>query len=293
MIINKVILSSTHHKKYRDFWPIIAKAWRQLGVEPVLIYTSDDDFQYDNNYGQIIRICAKGVDPIFASQSVRLLAPCLFPDEICLISDLDMMPMSKPYFFDFIENIDDDKFVIYRPNVCGRNQIAMCYNAAKGSIWGRVFGVDTVEDIILKLQDWNTPEGNNWCMDQLLLRKYISKYQKNNANKVVELKPDDKYHRLDRSTITTVLIGNFFGNYAIPQKHLNRLLYILQKGNILTNLIAILPKRIVRNLYEAQVTSSKYTEGVPYSDFHMPTPYKKHKTLVDVVFESNFHTHPN
>ena len=83
MKIDKVIVSSTKHRNYIDFWPIVAKAWKNLGIEPILIYTSSKKHKFHGD-DSIINFHVKGVDPVFTAQNIRVLMPALFPNSVCL-----------------------------------------------------------------------------------------------------------------------------------------------------------------------------------------------------------------
>ena len=70
------------------------KSWERLEVEPVLYIISDKTNEHsDAKYFHIPE-----VNPVFVSQTLRLLAPSLHKDDICIISDMDMIPLSKDYF---------------------------------------------------------------------------------------------------------------------------------------------------------------------------------------------------
>ena len=114
MRIDRVILSSNESKKYLDFWPIVSSAWKQIGVEPTLIYTGKKELS--NNNENILNFYIKGINSAFVAQNIRLLAPSLFPDDVCLISDIDNMPLSKSYFLENIIDVKDNNFVIFRPS---------------------------------------------------------------------------------------------------------------------------------------------------------------------------------
>ena len=97
MKIERVIISSTKHKNYIDFWPIVSKAWKNIGVKPTLIYTSNKKTSISEKE-DVISIHIDKINPVFTAQNIRLLAPVLFPDEVCILSDIDIMPLSKNYF---------------------------------------------------------------------------------------------------------------------------------------------------------------------------------------------------
>ena len=70
------------------------------------------------------------IDQTFAAQNIRLLAPALFKDEVCIISDIDNMPLSQDYFQKNIELIENDKFVIFRPESTTKDMISIMWNVA-------------------------------------------------------------------------------------------------------------------------------------------------------------------
>ena len=136
MKIDKVILSANENKDYIDFWPLVSKAWERIGIEPILIYTGKSTPEIDGN---VIKIYVPFVSTVFVSQNVRLLAPVLFPDENCIISDIDSLPLSSKYFNNSVNKIEENKFVIYRPDAAASNMIPICWNLAKGILWSQIF----------------------------------------------------------------------------------------------------------------------------------------------------------
>lgn len=247
MKIDRVILASNSHKNYIEFWPIVAKAWKHFGVKPTLLFIGDDDSIVDKNAGDVVRIPQiQNIDSAFIAQNSRLLCPALFPNEVCIISDIDNMPLSKEYYFNPIAKLSEDKFVIYRPNVCPPDQISIMWNVALGKTWGEIFSISTMDDVVNKLKSWYPDEyvaflgegqvDDSWFTDQVLLRKYIERFRKDNKERIVEL-DDDKsgFFRLDR------LCNN--------SKH-----------------------------------TTTYVPGKYYSDFHMPRPYSDNKNIIDKIY---------
>ena len=76
-------------------------------------------------YDFVISIHIDKINPVFTAQNIRLLAPVLFPDEVCILSGIDIMPLSKNYFFEAIKNIDESNFIIYRPEACPPEMLAL------------------------------------------------------------------------------------------------------------------------------------------------------------------------
>jgi|TARA_Y100000389_G_C17440456_1_gene508255 hypothetical protein len=235
MKIDKVIVSSTKHKSYIDFWPIVKKAWKNIGIEPILVYTSPKKIKFKNHEG-IINFHVEGIDPVFTAQNIRLLLPILFPKSICLTSDIDILPLSAKYFLSNIQDVKDNNFVVYRPDACPPNMLALCFNAALGSTWGEIFGVKNEEDIRKTLNNWYPknykPRKNGWYHDQVILREKLDMFSKANKNRVKILNDDiNNFNRLNRDTLTKDVKNYITGKEDFSDFHMPRP-YTLYKKKI-------------------------------------------------------------
>ena len=99
---------------YLDFWPLVAKVWRlRMGIEPVLIYIDENhDIPIDTTYGRVLKLKPTPGVPLYI-QAVwgRFWGATLFPDKVCIVSDIDMFPISRTYFIRNLESIPVDKYV--------------------------------------------------------------------------------------------------------------------------------------------------------------------------------------
>ena len=106
MKIEKVIVASNENIEYLSFWPLFKKVWKNMGFDPLLIYTSKEPTSICNDPD--VRFFNTGkIDSGFVSRNIRMLYPALFPNDICLISDIDLIPLNKNYFEDRITNLND------------------------------------------------------------------------------------------------------------------------------------------------------------------------------------------
>lgn len=230
MRISRAVVSSDSNRDYIEFWPIVARTWSLLGVTPTLVFTGEDDSMVDYSVGDVVRVPGiRGVPSAFAAQCARLLAPALYPDDVCLISDIDDLPLSIDFFQSPIASLADDLFVIYRSGACPDSQIAICWNAALGSTWGEIFAIGNMDDLVRTLIDWNpdvyrhTREG--WFTDQVMLRRYVERFRENNAARVIELDdPQTGFNRLDKLTdnqvhSTTFELGKFYSDFHMPRPY--------------------------------------------------------------------------
>ena len=135
-----VIHSSDANPFYLDFWPLVSKVWKlRFQVEPLLVFIGDEDVSIDETYGKVIRMKPIPDVPLYLQcQWVRFWIPLQFPDKICLISDIDMFPISRSYFLDQIRSVPDTKYVHLNPN---HQFIPVCYHVAKGSMFKEVLQI--------------------------------------------------------------------------------------------------------------------------------------------------------
>lgn len=174
LTLTRAIVSSDTNPLYLEFWPLVARTWKQIvGVQPTLLLIAPSDVVVDTTVGDVIRFePIPGISTPFQAQVIRLLAPMLFPDDVCIISDIDMIPLTKNYFTDSLTDCPEDAFVVYRNNAANPLIYSMCYNAAKGRVFAEVFNVHTVDDIYRTMQAWYAL-GLGWSTDEQMLRKHV------------------------------------------------------------------------------------------------------------------------
>jgi len=183
--IDRVIVSSDANPLYLDFWPLVAKTWKKLtGLTPTLILIAKKNTSVDTSVGDIVRFDPiPGINHGFQAQVIRLLAPALFENEGCLISDIDMFPLCKDFFTTQVEPYPDERF-------------PMCYTAAKGSVFKEIFHIHSKEQILEILKKWHSL-GIGWCTDEVLLYNYVTTWQ-HYTTKCIKL-GHSEIRRIDRS----------------------------------------------------------------------------------------------
>ena len=195
--LDRVILACDNNANYTQFWPLAAQLWREIvGVRPTLAFIAPHDVAIDETLGDVIRFePIEGVPTSLYAQCIRLLLPCLFPNDVCIISDIDTLPLQKEFFIKHITDINDDCFVVYRDRYYGwfEKRTYMSYNAAKGSVWREIFHVYHYEDIPPIIRAWER-HGLGWSTDELLLYKYLRSWGKKNKRRLKKLgfKPNKK-----------------------------------------------------------------------------------------------------
>lgn len=178
--LKRVILATNNNPDYIQFWPIVAPLWQAMGIRPTLALIAGDDCPIDISLGDVIRFSPiPNVAESMQAQTIRLLLPALFPDDVCIISDIDMLPISQSYFVGGAAGCPEDAFLVYRDcaHGCGYPHYPMCYNAAKGSVFGSIFGVSSMGDIRKTITAW-ADYGLGWNTDELLLYYFLTQWER-------------------------------------------------------------------------------------------------------------------
>ena len=171
LIPKRAIVATDKTPMYVEFWPLVSKAWNTLGIKPTLALIGDDTVQVDESLGDVLRFRPlPGIPTSFYAQVIRLLVPVLYPNETCILSDMDMLPISATYFSKITASIPDDCFVVYNDKAYkkGYRQYPICYNAAKGSVFKEIFDVSSIDDIPSKVLEWYA-FGLGWTTDEIML----------------------------------------------------------------------------------------------------------------------------
>lgn len=243
--IDRVILSTDNNPNYIEFWPIVAKLWKDvIGVKPTLALIADKSVKIDDSLGDVIRFePISGISNGSYAQCVRLLLPAYFENEVCIISDIDMLPLNKDYFVNSIKGIPDDCFVNYKNGCYERDgsffKYPMCYNVAKGNIFKDIFGINHINDIPEIIRQW-MGKGYGWNTDEIILHKSLQKWQ-HYKTRFIRLGHLDK-DRIDRY----IFIDPGQGEWSFE--------------------------------YEDQLLQNNF-----YVDAHCPRPYHKYRKEIDAL----------
>lgn len=171
-----VIMGCDENEFYLDFWPIISRTWKEkFNITPVLGLICDEDSEIiEEGYGLIKKFkTIQNIDKSLQTQIVRFYLTKIL-DGNCLISDIDMMPLSKKYFNDlFLKMVDNNILVCSSDNkeCLSMNMYPMCYILSSSKIYRQVFDLDlSWESFCVLLNERN--EG--WYTDQKYLYEKIN-----------------------------------------------------------------------------------------------------------------------
>lgn len=174
MIINRAIISTDDNPLYYEFWPLAANGWRNAGIEPTNAVIGTVNL--DHSLGTIIRVPEiDGISSAFIAQVIRFIVPCLFPEEVSVVGDIDMIPLSKSYFTTDLKAYGDDKIIVFSSDAY-KNELRypMCYIAGKGKYFQEIIGLEntsfaSIELFIKKLHGLNL----GWDTDELFFAKKL------------------------------------------------------------------------------------------------------------------------
>ena len=200
MKIDKVVLGSDDNPFYLDFWPIVSRIWRlKFGIEPILyLFTDNTKLEISEEYGKVYYNKILPDVPInVQAQWCRYWAPSTDLDATWMISDIDMLPISKHYFINLIADVPDDKLCNTNSQVIGG--FSACYNIAKGKTFKEILGLpDTFEESVKKTKFWENDfvhniedgKGNlirrtNWCTDETYSNSVFREYHAKDPTRLV------------------------------------------------------------------------------------------------------------
>jgi len=191
MKIDRVIFCLDNNPNYAGFWNINSKVWKNVyNVNPTLIYVGDEEDIDKNNisreFGEIIVLPAS---PIDLCNNFRrkwyitwalFYGPTLFPDEVCMTSGIDQIPLSWS-FINKIENISREKYIVGFADAYSDPELyPSSHHVALGSHFKEKYDID--EDWLWEIrkvyqtrnQFNNLYDAGYWGLDESYSSKVIS-----------------------------------------------------------------------------------------------------------------------
>ena len=222
----RVIAGVNENPLYLESIPWLLESWACIYPEADLkVILIADSLPKGLNPNKVLLFPPiENVSTVFQSQCIRLLYPCLAPEErlpgdckdddvFTIITDADMLPAGKKYYQCGLNK--GDKFVVWNNLIFDADKIkeySMCYVGAKPKIWRDIFKVRTMKGLRIKIVEWfnkikysDTHGGEGSTSDQLILYSHVNPYK----NKVFILPEESGYRRLDRG------LGEYFSLWIV------------------------------------------------------------------------------
>jgi hypothetical protein len=170
MELKYAVVSSDSNPEYLDFWPYVAKAWKRIGIEPVLLYIDKAPPSNDaHQYGRVIyleSIPEWGIAQ--QAQCIRFWAAKIL-DAPFIISDIDMLPISEEYYKNGVVSIGDKGLVSYSSDIIKYRwyrtnpQYPMCYIAGDTQSFIGILDMneDTHQEFLRRLIKMNLRSGTD------------------------------------------------------------------------------------------------------------------------------------
>ena len=108
-----MVISLDDSVMFRKHWRMISDLWKnKLGITPVLLIMSDEDFEVDESNGIVYRQrLLKKYDKYLQLTCGRLWYCLNQEDKVVSIGDMDMYPLSRLPFIDIIKDVDNKTVV--------------------------------------------------------------------------------------------------------------------------------------------------------------------------------------
>jgi hypothetical protein len=170
--INYAVVSSDD-SYYADFWPIVAKGWKRIGITPVFFKIGPTWGFYEDAHGLVYEVPAiEGVKTSWQAQVIRIWAYKVLTGNI-ILSDMDMLAISSDYFNKNAEPHEEDKIVIYGADAYQDNEYPMCYILANDKVMKGIIKQETWGEFAAYLLQ-NCGQG--WGTDQWFMTKSCKEY---------------------------------------------------------------------------------------------------------------------
>src|ERR1017187_7515866 len=176
MKIDYAVMSSDD-SHFVDYWPVVSEAWKRIGISPRLFFVGSRA-----GYDTVCLPVVPGVKTSLQGKLARLWAFKVLVGN-CIISDIDMMPLSREYFVGTAEAFGKEQIVSYCADAAGLfdKYHPMCYVLANTGIMSRLIAQSTWEEFVLEVARRGGQESGN--ADQWWLTRLLDSY-----GRVVKLK---------------------------------------------------------------------------------------------------------
>ena len=222
MTPNRVILSTDDNPDYIHFWNILAPVWRLFGLQPTLAYVTNSPnwSAIERKLGDVIVLPPlDGISSGNQAQSIRLFIPAEFPDDICVTSDIDQVPLRRSFFFERAHDAREEQVVVYRNSYPHLLRYPIAYVAAKGSTYLQLF-LANGGDWRRTMRAWYEDHDYGWITDERMLFDRINAFDQSRV--VLLPADDDAVRRIDREDIPTdkkKVLDGYYVDYNCPRPY--------------------------------------------------------------------------
>ena len=181
--MRRILISTNDHPDYIQFWPLIAKAFKQLfDIRPTLVYVTTQKSEWVESFGEVIYEEPRLDMPTKNwAKLARILHYADWPEDQTMIFDVDMLPLT-PWFINhcFKHHRSDALWCVQPKNYFGK-KFPGVYMIATGKVWKDIINPKNLdrEDLLnswrgLKKHDvYEDFMKNNFSEESLMYVCYI------------------------------------------------------------------------------------------------------------------------
>jgi len=213
---DKVILSCDENPIFLPFAPLVLKAWHKFfpEVQIELGFVTNTNPELDSRTENMLDVLSKyhnvnitvlptieGVHPNNLGKVGRLIVASMQGDAVCLLHDLDSLPLQREYMIKLVEQRKKDTMLcVHVPEIYGGDpygKFPMAPTTAEGYIFAQVVNPENLnyKDLIESWKDLevhdgkekinNTPDiqyDDRYFSDESLLRVLLNRFGENRLN---------------------------------------------------------------------------------------------------------------
>ena len=174
MKIDYVIMSTNDLPLYYEFWEPVSKIWKtKFNIHPILVFCGDTKMNMSTQHGDVYYLpSVKNIPSNILSLWGRCFVTKYFLENTCLIVDIDLVPISKKYIIEDIEDItNNDTYIHLRAGAYTKDEnstlwktdktvvVPGCYHLAKGKIFNQLYQFLDWEEEMYRI--YNSPFKTN------------------------------------------------------------------------------------------------------------------------------------
>jgi hypothetical protein len=174
----RVILACDENYMYIQFWELIAWHWKHFHhIQPTLFFIGSSSAPISRSNGDVIVFNPlPGIPTSFMAQVIRLLGPAMFPNDICIVSDIDLFLLNRDFLKSYLNGIPQNTFVSLNRYPSKMGRLSICYQVAKGQLFADIFGCNgTRSHIIHMIQQW-VNLSTEWGIDENILTQSLIRW---------------------------------------------------------------------------------------------------------------------
>lgn len=224
--INKIIISTNDDPKYIEFLPYVARAWKKLlgnDIEVIVGYASDKNNPEMEKHATVHRFWHPDIKSGNIAKVSRMLLACMHPNDYCLLSDMDMLPLQAEYFIEGSKRLRDDSVLFYSADAYTwqRMRFPICYILAKGRVFREFVNPNNLSEnglislwTIAHYEDKSSLKSNIFS-DESLLRWMMFSWK------------NSRIQTMDRGWVNNIAVNRIDrARFSIDREKMNRGEYI-------------------------------------------------------------------